>query len=374
MYAILRTQKLKTPGNIGGLKAHLNRTMNVPNADPELRPFNSRPVGSADLVADVQNRIQEAGITKVRKDGVLAVEHLMTASPEYFSFEKRHNAQTGKVELWGQQERWKQFEANCRAWLTERYGEKNLVNFTVHKDEQTPHIHAVVVPIDGKGKLNCKSFLGGREKMRAMQDSFAQVHQAQGLQRGIEGSKAHHQEVKRFYGQVQQASQYLVPSVELLPAKTDLEPPQTEGILNRLSFDAQTYQQQEQQRLAEQNRIIHQQNQQRVQYSLSELSKQAQGYVRVSNENRRLKEQLKGLQQQVGKLQGIVKSGRTLLEAVALGSVQPSELKLAKEQLPQKNDKRQEQIYQTMKQIGCEVKSTGKKFGLDRDSDMGIGR
>ena len=67
----------------------------------------------------------------------------------------------------------------------------------IQLDETTPHLVAYVVPIDKKGKLNCRHFLGGREKMTAMQTDFANVVGAKyGLQRGQEGSKAKHEEVK----------------------------------------------------------------------------------------------------------------------------------------------------------------------------------
>jgi len=41
-------------------------------------------------------------------------------------------------------ERWQAFEKNYIQWLKERYGAANLVKFTAHLDEQTPHIAAFV--------------------------------------------------------------------------------------------------------------------------------------------------------------------------------------------------------------------------------------
>ena len=62
---------------------------------------------------------------------------------------------------------------------------------------------AYVVPLDERGKLNCKKFLGGKKLMSEMQDDFAQrVGQNVLLQRGIKGSKAKHQRVQRFYGEL----------------------------------------------------------------------------------------------------------------------------------------------------------------------------
>ena len=65
-----------------------------------------------------------------------------------------------------------------------------------------PHIHAVIVPIDEKGKLNARGYFGGREKMRGMQDSFAKQMQPLGLERGIKGSKARHVDVKEYYSRL----------------------------------------------------------------------------------------------------------------------------------------------------------------------------
>ena len=83
MYAVLRVAKLKTAGAISGLNAHLTREMDVPNADPSKAHLNQRIVGSDNLNLDVQNRILEAGC-KVRKDSVLAVQFVLTATGEHF--------------------------------------------------------------------------------------------------------------------------------------------------------------------------------------------------------------------------------------------------------------------------------------------------
>ena len=199
-FAILRTAKLKTAGNIGGLNNHLTRAMDVPNADPELIGYNSRPIGTENLLQDIQNRLSELEIIP-RKNAVLAIEHLMTASPEAFAYEKYIDSD-GKTGLRGQVDTWKAFKKDCFNWLSDRYGTENIVNITVHLDESTPHLHAVVVPIDSRKKLNCRAFLGGREKMSEMQTSFAEKVKHLGLERGIEGSKAIHQDVKAFYGRL----------------------------------------------------------------------------------------------------------------------------------------------------------------------------
>ena len=63
---------------------------------------------------------------------------------------------------------------------------------------------AYVVPIDDKGKLNARHFLGGRENLRNMQTDFAKNVGADfGLERGVEGSPAKHERVKKFYGNLE---------------------------------------------------------------------------------------------------------------------------------------------------------------------------
>jgi hypothetical protein len=210
-YIILRTAKQKTDGNIATLGQHLQRTRDTPNADPDLTHQNLILRGSADLLADVKSRLKEIEPTngEPRKNAVLCIEHLIAVSPDFLHFTKddgnyspRYSAdpvaslqpdsQLDADRLSGLVER-------TLAWLDKRYGLENVVNVQLHLDESSPHIHATVVPVDERGKLNCRAFLGGREKMRAMQTSIAEEMAPLGLIRGVEGSKAHHQDVKRFY-------------------------------------------------------------------------------------------------------------------------------------------------------------------------------
>ncbi len=359
MYAILRTEKLKTPGNIGGLSAHLTRSMHVPNADPELIHLNSRSVGSENLWHDVQNRIEQAGIQKVRKDAVLAVEHLMTYSPEGFSsLHKSENPKTGKPTLKGnpeELERWYGFVKDSREWLENRYGKENLVNFTLHLDERTPHIHAIVVPIY-ENKLNCKHFLGGREKLRAMQSSFAHVHRDRGLERGVEGSKVHHQELKHFYGQVKEAGKVLVQTPQLVKADTGLEMPSKMSFMERMSFDPTEWAKNEYRRLTERNTAIDKHNQQAVQQTVTELGKQATAHVHSEQQNRKLTAQVEALQKRVKQLETQRENTKLLLEAVAKRDIEPEKLTEMKTHVPKKEQSLDHTIYLTLKDAGFEVK------------------
>ncbi|WP_171254563.1 plasmid recombination protein, partial [Acinetobacter baumannii] len=79
-YAILRVQKLKTMGDIGGSISHNYRTRYTPNADPSKTVNNEHDLQTAaEALEAIKGRIPE----KHRKDAVLCVEHLITASPEW---------------------------------------------------------------------------------------------------------------------------------------------------------------------------------------------------------------------------------------------------------------------------------------------------
>ena len=172
-FAILRTEKLKTFGNIGGSLAHNFRDIETPNADADRTIKNSHSLKSSD---EVMNAIQLRLPEKRRSDAVLCIEHLITASPTW--------------DGWGT-EREHEFFENSKKWLEKQYGSKNVVAVSIHRDETTPHMIAYVVPVDdATGKLNAKKWLGGRAKMSQMQSDFADQVRSLGLERGIEGSKA----------------------------------------------------------------------------------------------------------------------------------------------------------------------------------------
>ena len=83
-HAIARIAKLKS-GNVGASEKHTKRERETPNANPEID--NIRFIGQPDssnlpnLEAIVRERI---GQQTIRKNAVLCVEMLLTASPEYF--------------------------------------------------------------------------------------------------------------------------------------------------------------------------------------------------------------------------------------------------------------------------------------------------
>jgi len=202
-YAILRTAKLKTMGNIAGSVAHNYRTIRTDNADPNRTQDNLHTVKTPEEVKQaIKDRLPE----KRRSDAVLCIEYLMTASPDW--------------DGWGTDKEDEFFE-RAGQWLIDKHGKENIAGMSVHMDETTPHLVAYVVPIDQRGKLNCKHFLGGRAKLNKMQTDFAKQVQDLGLERGREGSKAKHTTIKQYYEAINKAQQ------------VDIEPniPEPNGLL-----------------------------------------------------------------------------------------------------------------------------------------------
>lgn len=190
-YAILRTQKLKATGAVWRSLKHAFREQPTPNADPE-RAANNAHLGASsarEAMEKVRARLPE----KRRKDAVLAIEYLITASPEAM----KGMGSNGCTAYFN----------DALKWLKQRHGGANVVYSGVHRDESTPHMYAYVVPLDeSTGRLNARRWLGGAKPLSEMQTDFAtNVGARHGLERGIKGSRAKHERVKRHYGLVNQA-------------------------------------------------------------------------------------------------------------------------------------------------------------------------
>lgn len=226
MDQIIRVEKLSTFGEISASAEHTYRERPTPNADPKLTPLNvsSGAKGSKEVREAIKERL---ATVKVSDDAVLCLEYLITASPEFFKVKTPEEI----AAYW----------AKADAWMIARHGEKNIVASDLQLDEKTPHKVYYVVPIvetiqhtvnrrviasqkdladglatlgkDGKtpekiiqidkaasSKLSAKHFNGGPRKLSELQtDFYENVSKECGLNRGVEGSKAKHQSVKRWY-------------------------------------------------------------------------------------------------------------------------------------------------------------------------------
>lgn len=192
-YCIIRMRKVK----MTALKAsqihnerltdrHSNPDIDTDRSDQNIVFFKTEDI-SEDVkrrVADIQSRQKR----KIRCDAPVAIEYMITASPEAM-------ARLSKQE----QER---YFAKCLSFVEARHGFRNRLSAVLHLDETTPHLHMLVFP-ERDGKLDAKSFFK-LPALTALQDEFAvKVGKQFGLERGVrltelleKGEKPHrHQSV-----------------------------------------------------------------------------------------------------------------------------------------------------------------------------------
>lgn len=212
-YAIMRLAKVKTLAQLDGMTKHMERERETPNADPERTPDNERLAGTGDWRSDVEARL--ALVPTIRSNAVLSIEMMLSASPEWFT------AGT-QAEQDRRRDAWRDLSVQ---WVKEQFGAENLVAAVLHRDESTPHLQALVVPIDERGRLNARAFIGGdRRRLAELQDRYAERVAALGLERGVRGSVATHEEVKHWYAQSQEISRDVTRSIT---AAVEIEPPPT---------------------------------------------------------------------------------------------------------------------------------------------------
>ena len=190
-FAILRTKKLKSMAGVFGSGRHTFRETPTPNSNGSLNRHLIGATSSGELADAVRAKLPE----KRRRDAVLCIEYLVTASPEAFARHGGHLDDNGRLPG----TRAGYFD-RAMAWLKARHGGQNIVCATIHLDERTPHLVAYVMPVTRDGRLSAREYLGGAAKLRKMQTDFhQQCGKPLGLKRGIEGSKATHQSVSRYY-------------------------------------------------------------------------------------------------------------------------------------------------------------------------------
>ena len=145
-------------------------------------------MGSKSPADDVRAVLPE----KRRKNAVLALEYVLTASPEFFA-----NAP---------QAEWRAYLRDQLGMLQSYYREENVVSAVLHLDEKTPHLAVLIVPLV-EGKLNARALIGTKEACSIVQDLAGEAGKAFGLERGKRGSKARHQDVQSFYADIEPARQ-----------------------------------------------------------------------------------------------------------------------------------------------------------------------
>lgn len=208
-FAILRATRIRSWQHVQEVDAELSRTLRTatPNWDPERSSFNRETVRVTDVEGrplTLEQRIRQLiGPQKIRRNAVLGIELLFAYSPEA----DEHLDKT----------KWSR--AND-AWLAQQFPGM-VVKKVTHRDETTTHEQAVIVPFHGETKagqpkLNARGLMGGRGKMRKMQDSYAAFMAPLGLVRGISNSDAKFVPLKQLRRADQQQAELAQKALDLL--------------------------------------------------------------------------------------------------------------------------------------------------------------
>lgn len=292
-YAIMRWSKITSAKQAAAATGHNYRKYDVPNADKVPLYANKEFINldARDYWELANERIKEAGVKRVRSDSVKGMEVILTGSPEAFTRDENGRATDYSDSKWAK---------DNLVFLQDKFGAKNVLSFTLHQDEKTPHIHAVIAPITPDGRLSADQ-LFNPTTMRQYQTDYAEAMKPHGMERGVNHSQAVHQPMQQFYGQqaqtANQVAEQLRP-VEVQPIKIDA--PTFKQKLNLDKYVADI----EKQVNAELSRQV------------GEAIQQTQPAINLAVENASAKEEVRALQQQLHTSEKLKESKTTELTQV----------------------------------------------------------
>ncbi len=207
-FAIVRVKKLSKK-SLGKVHAHNNREMPVLHAKNGVENICWTHDGSDRSTGElVEEKLDQYPDMRIQKNSVVAVEVLMTASPEFFEKNSKENT-----------DKW--YRESVK-WLKRKFG-KRVVQIFYHLDEKSPHIHGIVIPINPKTKTRrrtkaqvdnkepgitykvmslCANDIFTPDSLRKMQTEYANCVKKFGLRRGLKKSGATHTKVKEYYAKI----------------------------------------------------------------------------------------------------------------------------------------------------------------------------
>ena len=188
MYGIMRVEK-RGRADVYGIQLEANRTVEHHEKALEFDKSDSDWGQTDDNIFLVQTEQWNREITKAikqietesgkktRKDAVVLLDGLFTASPEFFE-----GKTTQEIKMY--------FE-DCLDFYVKEYcqgDETRVLNAVIHLDETTPHMQVASIPVytsESGNRLNAKIIMGNKTDYRKRQDRFFEaVSEKYGLERG----------------------------------------------------------------------------------------------------------------------------------------------------------------------------------------------
>ncbi len=220
-YAIFRSEPIYTFQYLAQIGSHNKREKKAYNSNPNIKielsknnidivPLSEKYIkGFYNLTKEYKKEHDERMKTE-REDrkrtfnqmlnkskNVIADELIFTASHTFFD-----NMSNEDIKNWAN---------TCMEFVYEDLGYKKeqILHATVHLDEETPHLHCVVVPLIKKFDkrtnterytISKKQYIKDKNHLSELQDKYHTrlVNKGYDLERGIKGSDTKHQKVKEF--------------------------------------------------------------------------------------------------------------------------------------------------------------------------------
>lgn len=188
MYGIMRVEK-RGRADVYGIHLEANRTVEQHEKGLEFDKSDIDWGKTDDNIFLVQTEQWNREITKAikrieteigkktRKDAVVLLDGLFTASPEFFEGKTTHEI--------------KKYFEDCLDFYVKEYcqgDETRVLNAVIHLDETTPHMQVASIPVytsESGNRLNAKIIMGNKTDYRKRQDRFFEaVSEKYGLERG----------------------------------------------------------------------------------------------------------------------------------------------------------------------------------------------
>lgn len=221
-YSIMRVEK-RGRGAVYGLQIEANRR----EEDHEKRDFERSDIDwnktgeniflihTEQWNREITKQIKAAG-AKERKDSIVLLDGLYTASPEWFESHSK--------------EEWLHYFQDCLKFHQEYYGE-HIINAVIHLDEATPHMQVASIPLTDDGRLSAKEIMGNRHDYRSRQNIFYdEIGKKYGLERGEIHDQPRKHELSQK-GRIAQNEKQIAESEQRL-AQTQQQMEQNENVIS----------------------------------------------------------------------------------------------------------------------------------------------
>lgn len=157
--AFLRIKKLKGGGIITVAARHNKRVIQAEmgatgSIDPTRSHLNETlqgPSTAADVGQLAKDLMMAAGVTKLRKDAVMALEIVFSLPPGHTIDDRA-------------------YFSDCATWAGSYLGGL-ILSVDIHRDEAQPHCHVLLLPLID-GRMDGSNMLGGKQKLMEMHKRF----------------------------------------------------------------------------------------------------------------------------------------------------------------------------------------------------------